>query len=91
MAKVNVQVEVSKELFEVGKGLADFAKHLKAAVADGWQIGSDLPAVLTAVMADLVPALQGVDKIPAEFAEDKMAFANACTVAGGQIVAAVLG
>lgn len=90
MATVKVEVQCAKECYELGKGLADFAKKLKAALADGWQIGADLPAVLQATMADLVPALNGVDKIGEEFAGDKLAVANAAFVTGAQVLAAVL-
>lgn len=88
MATVKVEVVVSKEAHELGQGVASFIGKLKAAVADGWQVGQDIPAVLAAAMSDLVPAVIGAEKIPAEVKEDTVAFGMACAVTGGAILAA---
>lgn len=90
MATKEVTVKCSKETVEAGLGLAAFIGHMKAALADGWQIGQDLPAVITAALGDLVPALQGAEKIKDEVLEDKVAFANACTVTGSAVVGALI-
>jgi len=74
--KVTVQVEVSKEAYELGQGVAKFVTATKAALADGWQAGQDLPAVMSSAISDLIPALEGVQQIPDE-AQDKQALVNA--------------
>lgn len=74
--KKTISVEVSKEAYELGEGLAKFVVVTKKALADGWQPGSDLPEIMSSAIADLIPALSGVEKIPAE-AQDQQAFANA--------------
>ena len=89
MAKVTVQVECSKETVELGQGLAKFVEAVKKAIDDGWQPFTDLPAVVTAAVSSLVPAMVGVEKVKAEFEEDKAAFANAVMVTGSAIVGAV--
>jgi hypothetical protein len=69
--KVQATVEVSKEIYELSTGLAEFIGAVQGALADGWQIGSDLPVVVMATIHKLVPAMQGVEQIGAEFKEDK--------------------
>lgn len=72
-----IQVQVSKELYEAGQGVAAFVKAMKGALADGWQAGHDLPIAMAAALEDLVPALNGINQVPAEVAEDKLAAAHA--------------
>ena len=88
MSKVNVSVEVSKEAHELCMGIAKFVGDVKKAVADGWQVGTDIPAVLAAAMGDLVPAVVGAEKIPGEMVEDRVAFGMAAAVGGAAILAA---
>lgn len=90
MATLDVTVKCSKETLELGLGLAAFLGHVKAAVADGWQLGSDLPAVIGAALGDLVPAIAGLEKVKDELAEDKIAFANAVTQVGAAVVGQLL-
>jgi hypothetical protein len=79
MAKVKKEVEVAKEVSEVGDAVLAIIKATKAALADGWQPGSDVPAILTACLSQLgaVSALSGV---PADWAEDKSAVLKACAL-----------
>ena len=70
MSKVEVTSEVSKELYELVDALGQMALAVKAALADGWQVGTDLPVLVAAAMSTLGPAVEGVDKITDEVAED---------------------
>ena len=90
MATVKVTVECSKETLEGGLGVAAFVGHVKAAIADGWQLGTDVPAVVSAALTDLIPAIAGIEKAKDELTEDKVAFANAVTQVGTAIVNALL-
>jgi len=74
---IDVNEKVTKEAYELGMGLNKFVLDMRAALADGWQPGSDLPAVLTATINDLVPAVQGVDQLAAEEKENTEAFFTA--------------
>ena len=74
MPKIKVEVEVSKEVHELGEGLKNFIAALKVALADGWQTDQDLPVLLASAMADLIPALQGIEKLPDEAKEDLESF-----------------
>lgn len=90
MEKVKVELECSKETYELGKGLADFIGAVKAALADGWQLGTDIPVVISAALSTLVPAVDGVTKVKDELLEDKKAFINAAVATGAAVMGAVL-
>ena len=68
MSTVEVKVQVGKEVYELGQGVAGFVTAVSQALKDGWQIGQDIPVVMSAALTQLVPALQGVEQIPAEYA-----------------------
>lgn len=72
---VKREVECAKETLELGEGLAKFVSSLQGALADGWQSGQDLPVLLSAALTDLVPAVQGVEKIKDEV-KDPQSFSN---------------
>lgn len=86
MAKIQVSVDVTKEAYELGQGLVQFSSHLRAALLDGWQPGKDLPVVLSAALADLVPAFQGVEALGVESKESEEAFVTAFLLSGKQLV-----
>ena len=69
MEKVEVKLMVAKETYELGQGIDKFIAALQGALANGWQMGEDLPIVVQSAIADLVPAVQGVEKIGAESKE----------------------
>ena len=86
--KVKVEVEVSKEAYELGTGAARIIKAVKNAVADGWQAGEDLPPIIASLFAEMA-AVEGVDKINEEMKEDPAAFAKAVALALSDVYAAV--
>jgi hypothetical protein len=65
--KVKLEVELDKEIFEVGNCIKSIIKAYKTAVADGFTPATDIPAILLASIADLMKALDGVQNIGAEF------------------------
>lgn len=71
MEKIELTVEVPKELYELFHNVGGFAVAVKVALEDGWQLEQDVPILLTEALAKLVPAVQGIDKIDDEFSEDK--------------------
>ncbi len=77
--KIKVEVEVSKEAYELGQGVVAVLKAAKLAAADGWQLGQDLPVIAMAAFGQ-VAALQGVDQIGVEIKEDPAAFAKAISL-----------
>jgi len=76
LAKIKVEVEVSKETHELCVGLVEMTKAVVLAQSDGWQVGSDLPAIALAAFGQMA-AIEGVDKIGAEIKEDPAAFTKA--------------
>ena len=87
--KIKIEVEVAKELSELGDGVAKFLKVLKAEAMDGIDF-TDIPSILSSAMADLVPALEGVEKIKDELTQDRSSFINAASVSGAKIINAVI-
>lgn len=83
MQKVAVTTEVAKETYELGVGVDKFIGAVKQALADGFQPGQDIPVVLSAAIADLVPAIQGAEKIGSE-TSDVQAFSNGLYLGLGQ-------
>ncbi len=82
MEKISVQIEVTKEVYELASGLAKFVAVVKKEVSDngGWSMGDDLPAIVQETISGLLPALQGMDKIKDEIAGDKVAFTRGLVV-----------
>ena len=64
---MNVQIEVSKEAYELGQGL----KNAFAAILPD---PKNPTKILAAIVQYLLPALDGVTAIPAEAKADKAAF-----------------
>ena len=75
METVKRELVCAKETVELGEGAAAFIIKLKEALADGWQTGTDLPVAVTAAISDLVPAIQGAEKIGDEV-KNVEAFSN---------------
>ena len=69
--KKTVSVEVSKESHELATGVSNIVSVVRQCLADGWQPGTDVPTVVLAVIHELGTAMQGVDKIAAEWQEDR--------------------
>ena len=76
MAKIKVEVEVSKEAYELGQGVVNLLEVIKKALVDGWDLGVDLPAILVAAVQQL-SAVEGIDKLGEEYDEDLAAFSKA--------------
>lgn len=70
MNTVKVEFDAPKETHEVGKAIAGLMKNYKVAVADGFQVGQDAPAILMGSFNELMAAIDGVDQIGAEFKAD---------------------
>lgn len=85
-----VTVKVSSEAHEVAEAISGLVLSTKKALADGFQAGADMPAVLVENMAKLLKAIEGVEKLPAEAKEDVGAFVSAFTVETAKIVSELL-
>ena len=88
---VKVEVDVSKESYELMAGVAGFVGVVMQCLKDGWQPGQDLPAMLAGAMANLIPAVAGVEKLPAEAMEETPEFVAAILLGGVSVYKAVRG
>lgn len=80
-----IEVDVSKETYEFMDGLSQFVGAMKKSLSDGWQPGSDIPALISAAITNLVPAFEGMDKIKTELAEDKSSFIKGLAIGSALI------
>jgi hypothetical protein len=86
MAKVSVSVEVSKEAHELAVGVKEVALAVKQALADGFQVGQDIPAVIGVAIGSLAVAVAGVEKLGEEIKEDPAAFSKALALPMADLV-----
>ena len=61
-----VTVKVPQETYALEQGLVKFVGACKTALADGFQAGQDLPVIISAALADLLPAVAGVSALTEE-------------------------
>lgn len=73
---LQVQVKVPKETYELEQGLVKFTAACKKALADGFQVGEDVPALISAALADLLPAIAGMGQLADEAKGDLPAMIN---------------
>lgn len=73
MEKVNISLEVPKELKEVSDALLKIVVECKKALADGFQLGQDVPVVISQCAGPVLVALEGVGKISEEISGDRKA------------------
>jgi len=69
-----VSVNVSEATYDLGYGVANFVRATKNALDDGWQMGDDLPVVMTAALQHLVPAIQNIGDLSDEYQNEKAEF-----------------
>jgi hypothetical protein len=89
MEKVTKSVDVPKNAAAVGDALVQVAKATKQALADGWQPGQDIPAILLGSFQPLTTALAAVGAVPAEAKEDAADVALAFAITGHDVYEAL--
>lgn len=82
MAKVKVEVEVSKEAHELGKAVTNVVKAVKEALKDGFDPMTDVPTIVIKSLSELKTGVEGVQHLGSEAKEDLEAFLNAWMLAG---------
>ena len=90
MNKVNLSTEVPKEIHELMVAVAKLMSEARKATADGFQLGQDLPLIVTASMGDVMAGVAGVEKLGDEWKEDPAAFIKAVLINAADIVAPFL-
>lgn len=85
MAKLTVEVEVSKEAYELMDGIKKVVESVKKALADGWQPGQDVPTILMESLTALVPAVAGAESIGSEAKEELEAFVTGLGIKSKEI------
>lgn len=70
MNTVEVKFDAPKETHELGVAVAKLMANYKTAVADGFQVGQDVPAILMGSFNEIMAGIDGIDKSPEEFKND---------------------
>ncbi len=70
MKTTKLELEVTKEVHEIGLAVKGVVEAYKIAVADGFQAGQDIPTILMASYSNLTLAIEGADQAAAEFKAD---------------------
>lgn len=85
---MKVEVEVSKEGYELITGIASAIKKIKMEVDDngGWDMADDLSGIIAAAVTDLLPALEGSMKIKEEFENDRTALMKGIILGSTELV-----
>jgi len=85
MQTVKIEVVVGKESHELASGITNLIDEIRKTLADGYSPGEDIPAVLMAAVQHLIPAVQGLENIPDEIEENKVAFIKTMALMGGDL------
>lgn len=64
---VKKEIDVAKEANEIGVAIAKILVVSNSALEDGFQAGQDIPTVLMGSYAELTKAIEGSEKVLAEF------------------------
>lgn len=80
-----VEVQVTKEAYELAEGLKQIVMAIQEATTDGWQTTQDLPVIITKAITNLVPAIAGAEKISEEAKEELEAFATGLMIKSKEI------
>jgi hypothetical protein len=67
---VDINTKGTKETNEIGLALKDIVVATSKALEDGFQPGQDLPTILLTAVTKLSVAIEGYEKVPAEFKEE---------------------
>jgi len=89
MELIKKEIELPKETSEIVDYVADLVINAKEALNDGFQIGTDIPAIATKSFNGLITAVDGMDKIEDEFKSDEASFMLAWAIAGAKIYKAL--
>lgn len=87
MSKIDVAVSVEKSPYDLMAKLADLVKVVKA--SGGFSVAA-IPAEVAALVADLPSIVSDCGALPADLAEDKLAFGKAVALGAELVVEAVL-
>lgn len=66
MEMKKLELEVPKEMYEVGEGVKTILVAIANAIKDGWQPAQDIPPILASSFSALMLAVEGCTNIPEE-------------------------
>lgn len=72
--KVKIEDEATKASYALGCGVEGVVSAINLALADGWQIGTDLPVIVVGSIQALAPAVAEVKNLSEEAHGEPEAF-----------------
>lgn len=90
MQTLKLEVEVSKEAYELAQGLYQIVLATKEALADGWNPLTDIPSIMIDAVKVLPSALGGLDLIDDEYLENPEAVLKAFSLSSAQLASMIL-
>ncbi len=69
MELVTIETQGTKETHEIGLAIKGIIQNYKLATADGWQAGTDIPAILMGSYQVLLTAIDNAAQTSVEFKE----------------------
>jgi hypothetical protein len=88
--KETIQIEVQQSPHQVLSHCAKIVTACKAALADGFQAGQDLPVAITALVVELPGIIAAAPQLKPELLEDHMAFHKGVMVGAMEVVEALV-
>lgn len=74
---VDLTVQVPKPVKDLADALSALVLKIKEAGADGWQVATDVPAVVLEALKDLPVAMKALQSVPQALGEQKLKSAMA--------------
>lgn len=90
MPKKIVSSEIEDSGFEVLAHAAKIVAAIKAALADGFQPGQDLPVGVVAAVAEFPAIVQNAQNVTKDFAEDKVLFIKGANLGAYEVIDALV-
>ena len=69
MNTIDYTLKASKDSHEIGLAIKNCLVITAQQLKDGWQVGTDLPAILAGAFTGLISAIDGVQNVSGEFGE----------------------
>jgi len=77
--------KVPKETNDIAVALENMNRAVFKALEDGWQVGTDIPAILLSAVAEIPKAIDGMNLVGDELAKFKARFAGCFAVSAIEI------
>lgn len=78
--KQQISVEIEKSGYDLLAHMGKLVMAVKAAMADGFQPGTDIPVIVASLVVELPTLVAAIPQVGPEFSEDKIAFIKGANI-----------